>query len=515
VTVEVGDGSAEAFDPDWIENARPHTSLQAAASSLRLLLDGSRLMTGAGAGAAKDAAKNAAANAEAVVALTSVSAAHAGAVSSIASALRAAMVDVNAIMVLPLPQKGSARPIPTTRLPHPAPVVLALLLASHAGVQLTNASRRRSMAVLGVAPAAPVAPAAAVAPLPSTSAATLDAALADAVHAAVAFGSIADDLRVALTAELIAAETQLAEREIAATKAAADKEERKAKAAAEREAAEAAKLAAMAPEERAKAEAAAAKKKDKAAAAASNPGVPAGAAAGGAGAGGPDTDAAAAKAGNPLGLALGVAEWRRYVKSWGGATIAANVEAALAPLPTLTAPPGLTVPPVGPDVFLRALADRLATGNGKRKVKIAKGEHTRSDGGGGAVRSAGKGGGNVDCRCLLCSGARDFAPEQMEVRERCFSLIRSVFKRHGAAEIDTPVFELRETLMGKYGEEGGKLIYDLADQGGELLSLRYDLTGAQMHQRSGLAPPPSHFRISTRPVQCRLPATSRLTGWTT
>lgn len=43
-------------------------------------------------------------------------------------------------------------------------------------------------------------------------------------------------------------------------------------------------------------------------------------------------------------------------------------------------------------------------------------------------------------------------------------------------EIDTPVFELKETLLGKYGEEGGKLIYDLADQGGELLSLRYDLT---------------------------------------
>lgn len=64
----------------------------------------------------------------------------------------------------------------------------------------------------------------------------------------------------------------------------------------------------------------------------------------------------------------------------------------------------------------------------------------------------------------------------MEIREKCFGIIRGVFKRHGAVEIDTPVFELRETLLGKYGEEGGKLIYDLADQGGELLSLRYDLT---------------------------------------
>ena len=38
------------------------------------------------------------------------------------------------------------------------------------------------------------------------------------------------------------------------------------------------------------------------------------------------------------------------------------------------------------------------------------------------------------------------------------------------------MFELKETLLGKYGAEGGKLIYDLEDQGGELLSLRYDLT---------------------------------------
>lgn len=66
-------------------------------------------------------------------------------------------------------------------------------------------------------------------------------------------------------------------------------------------------------------------------------------------------------------------------------------------------------------------------------------------------------------------------PLQMAIRERAFSIIKSVFKKHGAVEIDTPVFELKETLMGKYGEDS-KLIYDLEDQGGELLSLRYDLT---------------------------------------
>ncbi|KAH0783182.1 hypothetical protein KY290_002780 [Solanum tuberosum] len=73
------------------------------------------------------------------------------------------------------------------------------------------------------------------------------------------------------------------------------------------------------------------------------------------------------------------------------------------------------------------------------------------------------------------SGTRDFAKEQMAIRERAFSIITEVFKRHGAAALDTPAFEMRETLMGKYGEDS-KLIYDLADQGGELCSLRYDLT---------------------------------------
>ena len=66
-------------------------------------------------------------------------------------------------------------------------------------------------------------------------------------------------------------------------------------------------------------------------------------------------------------------------------------------------------------------------------------------------------------------------PLQMAIKERALAIIKTVFKKHGACEIDTPVFELKETLCKKYGEES-KLIYDLEDQGEELLSLRYDLT---------------------------------------
>ncbi|KAG5879529.1 hypothetical protein JTB14_029895 [Gonioctena quinquepunctata] len=72
-------------------------------------------------------------------------------------------------------------------------------------------------------------------------------------------------------------------------------------------------------------------------------------------------------------------------------------------------------------------------------------------------------------------GTRDFTPEQMALRLSVLNKIVSVFKKHGAETIDTPVFELKEVLTGKYGEDS-KLIYDLKDQGGEILSLRYDLT---------------------------------------
>ena len=83
--------------------------------------------------------------------------------------------------------------------------------------------------------------------------------------------------------------------------------------------------------------------------------------------------------------------------------------------------------------------------------------------------------GDQKAKVKVVKGARDFLPFQMAIRNKAFKIITDVFKKDGAVEIDTPVFELKETLMGKYGEDS-KLIYDLNDQGGELLSLRYDLT---------------------------------------
>ncbi|KAF4552598.1 Histidine--tRNA ligase-like protein [Elsinoe fawcettii] len=85
------------------------------------------------------------------------------------------------------------------------------------------------------------------------------------------------------------------------------------------------------------------------------------------------------------------------------------------------------------------------------------------------------GGGKSAYTLKVPKGTKDWDGSDMVIREKIFSTITQVFKRHGAVTIDTPVFELKEILAGKYGEDS-KLIYDLADQGGEICSLRYDLT---------------------------------------
>ncbi len=73
-------------------------------------------------------------------------------------------------------------------------------------------------------------------------------------------------------------------------------------------------------------------------------------------------------------------------------------------------------------------------------------------------------------------GMRDFLPEQMRKREYVFSKIKKVFEAHGFEPLETPAIELWETLAGKYGEEGERLIYRFTDRGGREVGLRYDLT---------------------------------------
>ncbi len=77
----------------------------------------------------------------------------------------------------------------------------------------------------------------------------------------------------------------------------------------------------------------------------------------------------------------------------------------------------------------------------------------------------------------LPKGMRDFLPLEMIKREYVFNIVREVFHLYGFEPLQTPVLELRETLMGKYGEDAEKLIFEAQHPGGkEELALRYDLT---------------------------------------
>ena len=74
-------------------------------------------------------------------------------------------------------------------------------------------------------------------------------------------------------------------------------------------------------------------------------------------------------------------------------------------------------------------------------------------------------------------GMRDILPQKMLQRQYVISQVEKVFQRFGFEPLQTPVLELRETLLGKYGEDAEKLIYDAQHrEGKEELSLRYDLT---------------------------------------
>lgn len=65
----------------------------------------------------------------------------------------------------------------------------------------------------------------------------------------------------------------------------------------------------------------------------------------------------------------------------------------------------------------------------------------------------------------IAKGTRDFSAQQIAKREYIFGTIKSTFKAFGFAPIETPSFELSETLLGKYGEEGDRLIFKILNSG--------------------------------------------------
>src|SRR5262252_1403298 len=79
-------------------------------------------------------------------------------------------------------------------------------------------------------------------------------------------------------------------------------------------------------------------------------------------------------------------------------------------------------------------------------------------------------------------GMRDFLPEDVRRRQYVIDIVRRVYERYGFEPLETPALENIETLTGKYGEEGDKLLYKVLKRGegeatgGADLALRYDLT---------------------------------------
>ena len=62
-------------------------------------------------------------------------------------------------------------------------------------------------------------------------------------------------------------------------------------------------------------------------------------------------------------------------------------------------------------------------------------------------------------------GTRDYSPEIMVKRNYIFDTIKSVFKLYGYMPLETPAMENLSTLMGKYGEEGDKLLFKILNSG--------------------------------------------------
>lgn len=71
-------------------------------------------------------------------------------------------------------------------------------------------------------------------------------------------------------------------------------------------------------------------------------------------------------------------------------------------------------------------------------------------------------------------GTRDFSPEEMARRNYIFDTIREVYHLYGFRQIETPAMENLSTLMGKYGEEGDKLLFKILNSGDYLSAINHD-----------------------------------------
>jgi histidyl-tRNA synthetase len=89
-------------------------------------------------------------------------------------------------------------------------------------------------------------------------------------------------------------------------------------------------------------------------------------------------------------------------------------------------------------------------------------------------------------KASIPKGTRDFSPEEMAKRNFIFDTIREVFRLFGFRQIETPAMENLSTLMGKYGEEGDKLLFKILNSGDYLKEVSD--TDLQAHSAAHLLP---------------------------
>lgn len=84
----------------------------------------------------------------------------------------------------------------------------------------------------------------------------------------------------------------------------------------------------------------------------------------------------------------------------------------------------------------------------------------------------------------LPKGTRDFGPNELRKRNYIFGVIKSVFEKYGFQPIETPAMEKLETLEGKYGDEGDKLLFRILNSGDFLKDVRskmLDVSGEELN----------------------------------
>ena len=100
-------------------------------------------------------------------------------------------------------------------------------------------------------------------------------------------------------------------------------------------------------------------------------------------------------------------------------------------------------------------------------------------------------------------GTRDFGPEEMAKRNYIFDTIKAAFQLYGFRQIETPAMETLHTLMGKYGEEGDKLLFKVLNSGDylKMSPTRNSRTATSISSR-----PNSVRRVSATTSPCLSPA---------